>query len=86
MRQYHHIKKTEEIKEISKMICNQCGKEISVVNGQAREGVFSADVTWGYFSEKDGERHSFELCEECYDKMVSEFAVPVETQEVKEFL
>ena len=54
MRQYHHIKKTEEIKEISKMICNQCGKEIPVVNGQAREGVFSADYSWGYFSEKDG--------------------------------
>ena len=52
MRQYHHIKKTEEIKEISKMICNQCGKEIPVMNGQPREGVFSADVTWGYFSER----------------------------------
>ena len=81
MRQYHHIKKTEEIKEISKMICNQCGKEIPVVNGQAREGVFSADVTWGYFSEKDGERHSFELCEECYDALLKGFRIPAEIEE-----
>ncbi|EOS38566.1 hypothetical protein D3Z53_07670 [Lachnospiraceae bacterium] len=81
MRQYHHIKKTEEIKEISKMICNQCGKEIPVVNGQAREGVFSADVTWGYFSEKDGERHSFELCEKCYDALLKGFRVPAEIED-----
>ena len=34
MRQYQ-MKKTEEIKkETSKIICNQCGKEIPVVNGQ----------------------------------------------------
>lgn len=81
MRQYHHIKKTEEIKEISKMICNQCGKEIPVVNGQAREGVFSADVTWGYFSEKDGERHSFELCEECYDALLKGFRIPADIED-----
>ncbi len=81
MRQYHHIKKTEEIKEISKMICNQCGKEIPVVNGQPREGVFSADVTWGYFSEKDGERHSFELCEKCYDALLKGFRIPVEIED-----
>lgn len=81
MRQYHHIKKTEEIKEISKMICNQCGKEIPVVNGQPREGVFSANVTWGYFSEKDGERHSFELCEECYDALLKGFRIPAEIED-----
>lgn len=81
MRQYHHIKKTEEIKEISKMICNQCGKEIPVVDGQAREGVFSVDYSWGYFSDKDGERHSFELCEECYDTMLKGFHIPAEIEE-----
>ena len=81
MRQYHHIKKTEEIKEISKMICNQCGKEIPVLNGQAREGVISADYSWGYFSDKDGETHSFELCEECYDAMLMGFRIPAEIEE-----
>lgn len=80
MRQYQ-IKRTEETKkEVTKIICNQCGKEIPVVNGQAQEGVFSADVTWGYFSEKDGERHSFELCEECYDAMLKGFQIPAEVE------
>lgn len=39
MRQYCHIKKTEEIKEVSRMICNQCGKEIPVVNGDRKSVV-----------------------------------------------
>lgn len=76
MRQYQ-IKRTEEIqKEVSKIICNQCGKEIPVVNGQEQEGVFSMEYTWGYFSEKDGETHAFDLCEECYDAMLKGFRVP----------
>ena len=57
MRQYQ-IKETKEIKKI---ICNQCGKEIPVSGGYPREGVFSVDHEWGYFSGKDGERHSFDL-------------------------
>lgn len=81
MRQYRHIQKTEEVKKIEKMICNQCGKEIPVVNGQAQEGVFSVDYTWGYFSEKDGERHSFELCEKCYDAMLKRFQIPAEIED-----
>lgn len=79
MRQYQ-VKGTKEIKEMSKMICNCCGKEIPVRNGQAQEGVFSADYIWGYFSEKDGERHSFELCEMCYDKWIASFCIPVEIE------
>ena len=86
MRQYHHIKKTEEIKEISKMICNQCGKEIPVVNGQAREGVFSADYSWGYFSEKDGEVHHWDLCESCYDNLLNQFRIEADVEEQVEFI
>ncbi len=81
MRQYQ-IKRTEELKkETSKIICNQCGKEIPVVAGQEQEGVFSIEYTWGYFSEKDGEKHRFDLCEECYDAMLKGFRVPAEIQE-----
>lgn len=79
MRRYQ-IKTVKEIKEIDKIICNQCGKEIPVVNGVPREGVFSVDHTWGYFSEKDGEKHSFDLCEECYDAMLKGFCIPAEIE------
>lgn len=80
MRRYQ-IKGTKEIREISKMICNKCGKEIPVINGQAQEGVFSVDYTWGYFSEKDGEKHSFELCEACYDALLKSFSIPARIEE-----
>ena len=77
MRQYQ----LKETKEINKIVCNQCGKEISVIDGTPREGVFSVDYTWGYFSDKDGEKHSFDLCESCYDKLLSSFQLPADIEE-----
>ena len=50
------------------LVCNGCGKLIKVENGLIREGVFRVNYDWGYFSEKDGERHIFCLCETCYDR------------------
>lgn len=81
MRQYQY-KETKEIKEIKTIICNQCGKKIPVENGWPREGVFSSDFQWGYFSDKDGETHSFDLCETCYDKLIQGFRIPVDIREV----
>lgn len=77
MRQYQ----IKETKEINKIVCNQCGKEIEVIAATPREGVFSVDYTWGYFSDKDGEKHSFDLCESCYDKLLSSFQLPAEIEE-----
>lgn len=77
MRQYQ----MKETKEIKKIICNKCGKEIPAVDGVPREGVFSVDYQWGYFSEKDGERHSFDLCEACYDELLKSFCIPAEIKE-----
>ena len=48
MRQYE----LKERKEISKIICNKCGKEIPVSGGHEMKGVFRVDYEWGYFSEK----------------------------------
>lgn len=77
MRQYQ-LKKTKEIKKI---ICNKCGREIPASGGHAVKGVFSVDYTWGYFSDKDGERHSFDLCESCYDELLRTFLIPAEIEE-----
>ena len=43
-----------------------------------REGYFTADVRFGYFSRKDGMRHAFDLCEDCYDSWIGRFVIPVE--------
>lgn len=73
-------------KELVSVICNRCGKKLAVENGMIKEGCFQGDTRFGYFSNKDGMKYFFDLCEECYDKMISEFAVPVETEEVKELI
>ena len=51
-----------------------------------REGCISVNHQWDYFSEKDGEIHRFDLCEECYDAVISQFAIPAEVEENTELL
>ena len=58
---------------LESVICNRCGRKLAVRNGIVREGVFSSDHAWDFFSEKDGEVHHFDLCEECYDEVTGEF-------------
>lgn len=70
MRQY----KKEETEVIEKYICNRCGKEL------VQEDVLSVEKRWGYFSEKDNEIHRFDLCEQCYDEIVSTFQIPIEIE------
>ena len=66
------------------VICNCWGKKMVVENGILREGAMSIDHMWDYFSEKDGEVHHFDLCEGCYDEIVSQFRIPVEREEQTE--
>lgn len=51
-----------------------------------REGYFSADVVFGYFSNKDGLRHRWDLCEHCYDALTRDFRIPVEESEESELV
>jgi len=37
--------------------------------------------TWGYFSGKDGESCSFDLCEECFDEITKGFLIPTECKD-----
>lgn len=78
MRQYRTDRK--ETQEISKVICNQCGKEIPVIKGVAQEDVLSVEKRWGYFSQKDNRVDRFDLCEECYDELVKRFCIEIETE------
>ena len=48
MRQYH----MQETKEVTKIICNKCGKEIIVENGMTKEDTLSVQKRWGYFRKK----------------------------------
>lgn len=66
--------------------CNQCTKKIYKKNGIVLEEFFEGNKQWGYFSKKDRNRDEFYLCEECYDKMIQNFAIPVKRKEVTEVM
>lgn len=72
--------------EKMQIICNGCGKKILVEKEIVKEGVASFQVEWGYFSTRDGEIHSFDLCEDCYEKMIQNFSFPVDVAIKRELL
>lgn len=75
MKQYKTVEMTKEVLE--KVLCNCCGKEIT-----KQQGYFSdflhVEKQWGYFSQKDGRKDAFDLCENCYDQIVKSFVLPIE--------
>jgi predicted nucleic acid-binding Zn-ribbon protein len=82
MRKYTKI----EDNQLLEVRCNQCGRVLQVENGMLKEGCFHGENVFGYFSTKDGTKHSFDLCEACYDCMISKFKIPVEESEANEYL
>lgn len=80
MREYN------EQNELVKLQCNVCTREIKLEQGIVKEGCFQGDYSWGYFSSRDGIRHQFDLCEECYDRFVKSFTIPVEESENTELI
>lgn len=74
------------MKRENKIFCNKCGKELKQQENMIREGYFSADVIFGYFSNKDGLRHRWDLCENCYDELTDSFQIPVEENEESELV
>lgn len=82
----NEMRKYDSNMKLIEMKCNKCGKNIVVENGMAKEGVYNSEYNWGYFSEKDGEKHVFDLCENCYEEMIKEFNIKVEIKENVELL
>lgn len=78
------IYQDENSLKLQEVYCNKCGRKIKVENGIVKEGCFCGDTIFGYFSKKDGIRHKFDLCEECYDAVIKEFSIPVFEVEEKE--
>ena len=80
----------EELKEreneLAAVICNCCNKKMLVENGILKEECIHIEHDFGYFSKRDGETHSFDLCEDCYGKIIAGFKLPVESEERKELL
>jgi len=61
--------------------CNLCGEEICRSEEIPKGEGLHVEKHWGYFSQKDGEIHSFDLCEKCYDRLTEMFTIPLEKTE-----
>lgn len=72
--------------QLDTVICNYCGKKLAVENAILREGAIAVNHVWDFFSEKDGEIHHFDLCEECYDEFVAQFRIPADIEDQTEML
>lgn len=66
-----------EEKVVTGIRCNGCGREIPLQGAE----YFHGEKSWGYFSKQDGRRDSFDLCEDCYEKLLAGFLLPAEHRE-----
>ena len=66
--------------------CNMCGRKIKQKQDIPVEDFVSVKKAWGYFSGKDGTVQECDLCEECFEKIVRRFQIPVTQTEQKELL
>lgn len=80
------MRKYKSSGQLDTVICNCCGKKLVVSGGILREGGFMVDHAWDFFSEKDGEVHHWDLCEECYDEMIRQFRIAPDVEEQTELL
>ena len=83
-RNHMRFYKDKEKKMLEKVLCNCCGRDLAITARYVTEGVMHVCKDWGYFSEKDLVRHEFDMCEQCYDKMIGEFQIPVTEREILE--
>ena len=82
MRIYSEDRKNQPVR----VVCNCCGRELSVENGIIKEECIHVEHHFGFFGKRDGESQGFDLCEECYQKMTSAFVIPAEVWERQELL
>ncbi|PKM93381.1 MAG: hypothetical protein CVU84_16310 [Firmicutes bacterium HGW-Firmicutes-1] len=73
---------TGENKENNEIKCNQCGQVIQ--DTSAYEEYLEVSKSWGYFSNKDLQTHTFHLCESCYDGLIEKFIIPIDIKKNNE--
>lgn len=79
-------KYTKQDMEKLEVRCNQCGRSIRAEGNILQEDILHVEKKWGYFSQKDGIQHSWDLCEMCYEKLVQGFVIPLEKTDLTELL
>lgn len=76
----------DKAQKLIQITCNGCGRTVVAENDILKEDFFSCNKSWGYFSNRDGEKDCWDLCEECYQRLVSSFKIKMETYEKTELM
>lgn len=76
----------DEHQVLQKMVCNRCEKKLFVENGLLKDSAYEGRQTFGYFSNRDGVTHCFDLCESCYEEWIRMFRIPVSETENTEII
>lgn len=61
-------KKKKYILQVDDVVCDVCCKSCKKTCDIESASLFAR---WGYDSRKDGELYDIDLCEECFDKVIS---------------
>lgn len=80
------MRKYNTMGQLEKVVCNQCKKEVICSGDILKEQFFSVRYSWGYFSGRDGETDEWDLCQDCYEKLVKSFQIACEVSEKTELM
>jgi hypothetical protein len=67
---------SRDVSVVREIICNKCGEIIAKETDCNKVDYISINKTWGYFSNKDNENHTIDICEKCYDEWIKTFKIP----------
>lgn len=77
----------EQKDTIKTVICNGCGKRLATGRtGMMMEDYVHVEKTWGFFSGQDGQKITFDLCEDCIHQLTKHFEIPAYEEDVTELL
>ena len=68
MRKYKKVLKND----LSDIVCDFCSQSCTKQGEDVETAEFAViNAQWGYWSRKDGENCSLDVCENCFDKIMS---------------
>jgi hypothetical protein len=63
--------KEEVRKVVDEILCDCCGESCTVTEPVVEHEYAELIATWGYFSDQDGSQYNIDLCENCFNDVLS---------------
>lgn len=58
-------------KVVDKIYCDMCGQSCTITEPYIEHEYAKIEATWGYFSNQDGAQYDIEICESCFNQVLS---------------